>query len=212
MTGFIKEHGAVAGIQIAHAGRKAGSECPWETGEPQRSGWQGVAPSPIAFSLESRVPHELSVDEIKGIQAAFRDGAQRALAAGFEWLEIHAAHGYLIHSFYSPLSNQRTDEYGGSFENRTRFLLETVRAVRPAWPERLPLTVRISGTDWMDGGWTVDDSVELARHLKAEGVDLVDCSSGGVAPNAKVPAGPATKCPSPRPSGAGPASRRRRLA
>lgn len=190
VTRFIKEHGAVAGIQIAHAGRKAGSKRPWETGEPQRPGWQGVAPSPLAFTPDARVPHALSKDEIKGVQAAFRDGAQRALAAGFEWLEIHAAHGYLIHSFYSPLSNQRTDEYGGSFENRIRFLLETVRAIRPVWPERLPLTVRISGTDWVEGGWTVNDSVELARHLKTEGVDLVDCSSGGAAPNAKVPAGP----------------------
>lgn len=190
VTRFIKEHGAVAGIQIAHAGRKAGSNRPWETDEPQRPGWQGVAPSPMAFTPDSRVPHELSVDEIKNIQAAFREGARRALAAGFEWLEIHAAHGYLIHSFYSPLSNQRADEYGGSFENRIRFLLETVRTVRPVWPEGLPLTVRISGTDWVEGGWTVDDSVELARHLKVEGVDLVDCSSGGAAPNAKVPAGP----------------------
>lgn len=190
VTRFIKEHGAVAGIQIAHAGRKAGSKRPWETGEPQRPGWQGVAPSPMAFTPDSRIPHALNKDEITGIQAAFRDGAQRALAAGFEWLEIHAAHGYLIHSFYSPLSNQRTDEYGGSFENRIRFLLETVRAIRPVWRERLPLTVRISGTDWVEGGWTVDDSVELARHLKTEGVDLVDCSSGGAAPNAKVPAGP----------------------
>ena len=190
VTRFIKEHGAVAGIQIAHAGRKAGSKRPWETGEPQRPGWQGVAPSPMAFTPDSRIPHALNKDEITGIQAAFRDGAQRALVAGFEWLEIHAAHGYLIHSFYSPLSNQRTDEYGGSFENRIRFLLETVRVIRPVWPERLPLTVRISGTDWVEGGWTVDDSVELARHLKTEGVDLVDCSSGGAAPNAKVPAGP----------------------
>lgn len=195
VTRFIKEHGAVAGIQIAHAGRKAGTKRPWETDEPQRPGWQGVAPSPLAFNPHSQAPHALSVDEIKGIQAAFRDGARRALAAGFEWLEIHAAHGYLIHSFYSPLSNQRTDEYGGSFENRIRFLLETVRAVRPAWPDDLPLTVRISGTDWVDGGWTVADSVELARHLKAEGVDLVDCSSGGAAPDAKVPTGPGYQVP-----------------
>jgi len=195
LTRFIKEYGAVAGIQIAHAGRKAGSTRPWDTGEPQRPGWQGVGPSPIAFNSGSCVPHELSKNEIKTIQMAFRDGAQRALAAGFEWLEIHAAHGYLIHSFYSPLSNQRNDEYGGSFENRIRFLLETVRAARPVWPERLPFTVRISGTDWVEGGWTVDDSVELARHLKAEGVDLVDCSSGGAVPNAKVPAGPGYQVP-----------------
>ena len=195
VTRFIKQHGAVAGIQIAHAGRKAGSMRPWETGEPPRPGWQGVAPSPIAFNPDSRIPHELSLDEIRIIQAAFRDGARRALDAGFEWLEIHAAHGYLIHSFYSPLSNQRTDEYGGSFENRIRFLLETVRAIRLVWPEHLPLTVRISGTDWVDGGWTVDDSVELSRNLKAEGVDLVDCSSGGAVPDAKVPAGPGYQVP-----------------
>jgi 2,4-dienoyl-CoA reductase-like NADH-dependent reductase (Old Yellow Enzyme family) len=195
VTQAIKENGAVAGIQIAHAGRKAGSKRPWETGEPQSPGWQGVAPSPIAFSPESLVPHELSLKEIQNVQAAFRAGAERALAAGFEWLELHAAHGYLIHSFYSPLSNQRTDEYGGSFENRIRFLLETVRAVRPVWPERLPLTVRISGTDWVEGGWSIEDSVELARHLKTEGVDLIDCSSGGNVPNAKVPAGAGYQLP-----------------
>ncbi len=195
VTRAIKENGAVAGIQIAHAGRKAGSKRPWESGEPQRPGWQGVAPSPIAFSPESLVPHELSLKEIQNVQAAFRVGAERALAAGFDWLELHAAHGYLIHSFYSPLSNQRPDEYGGSFENRIRFLLETVRAVRPVWPERLPLTVRISGIDWVEGGWSIEDSVELARHLKTEGVDLIDCSSGGSVPNAKVPVGAGYQLP-----------------
>ena len=195
VTSAIKAQGAVAGIQIAHAGRKAGSKRAWETGEPPRSGWQGVAPSPLAFSPESQIPHELSLPEIQNIQAAFCAGAERALAAGFEWLEIHAAHGYLIHSFYSPLSNHRTDQYGGSFENRIRFLLETVRAVRPVWPERLPLTVRISGTDWVTGGWTVADSVELSRHLKAAGVDLVDCSSGGIVPEAKIPVGAGYQVP-----------------
>lgn len=195
VTRFIKAHGAVAGIQIAHAGRKAGTKRSWETDEPQRPGWQGVAPSPIAFNPDALIPHALNLAEIKEIQGAFRAAALRALAAGFEWLEIHAAHGYLIHSFYSPRSNQRTDEYGGSFENRIRFLLETVRAIRPVWPANLPLTVRISGTDWVDGGWTVDDSVELARHLKAEGVDLVDCSSGGAVPDARVPVGPGYQVP-----------------
>ena len=131
----------------------------------------------------------MSTSEILAIQGDFRAGAQRALAAGFEWLEIHAAHGYLLHSFYSPVSNKRTDTYGGSFENRIRFLLETVRVVRPVWPDHLPLTVRISGTDWIEGGWTVEDSVELARRLKSEGVDLVDCSSGGGVFNAKIPVG-----------------------
>ena len=190
----IKENGAVAGIQIAHAGRKAGSRRPWDSGKPRHPdelpSWQGVGPSPIAFSDDYAVPYELSVDEIRQIQDSFRAAAARALSAGFEWLEIHAAHGYLLHSFYSPISNQRTDEYGGSFENRIRFLLETVRAVHEVWPERLPLTVRISGTDWVDGGWSVDDSVQLARQLKAEGIDLIDCSSGGGVAQAKVPAGP----------------------
>jgi 2,4-dienoyl-CoA reductase-like NADH-dependent reductase (Old Yellow Enzyme family) len=199
VTKSIKANGAVAGIQIAHAGRKASTGYLWEGGKPilpgQPLGWQVVGPSPIAFNEGYCVPHELSVQEIKDIQIAFRDAAQRALAAGFEWLEIHAAHGYLLHSFYSPLSNQRTDEYGGSFENRIRFLIETVRTVKPICPEHLPLTVRISGTDWVDGGWSVDDSVELARCLKAEGVDLIDCSSAGTSAQAKIPVGPGYQVP-----------------
>jgi 2,4-dienoyl-CoA reductase-like NADH-dependent reductase (Old Yellow Enzyme family) len=199
VTRAIKENGAVAGIQIAHAGRKAGSRRPWESEKPltpdEPQGWQGIGPSPIAFNEEYVVPHELSVKEIKEVQDAFRLGAQRALEAGFEWLELHAAHGYLIHSFYSPLSNQRSDEYGGSFENRIRFLLETVRAVRPVWPEHLPLTVRISGTDWHEDGWTVDESIDLARCLKTEGVDLIDCSSGGGVAQSKVPVGPGYQVP-----------------
>jgi 2,4-dienoyl-CoA reductase-like NADH-dependent reductase (Old Yellow Enzyme family) len=199
VTRAIKENGAVAGIQIAHAGRKAGSRRPWEQEKSiapdQSQGWQGIAPSPIAFSADYAVPHEMSVLEIKQVQDAFRAATQRALAAGFEWLELHAAHGYLIHSFYSPLSNQRTDEYGGSFENRIRFLLETVRAIRPVWPSNLPLTVRISGTDWQEGGWTVDESVELARYLKKESVDLVDCSSGGGVAQARIPMGSGYQVP-----------------
>jgi 2,4-dienoyl-CoA reductase-like NADH-dependent reductase (Old Yellow Enzyme family) len=195
----IKENGAVAGIQIAHAGRKAGSRRPWDIGKPHHSNelpsWQGVGPSPIAFNDEYAVPHELSVDEIHQIQDSFRAAAARAMSAGFEWLEIHAAHGYLLHSFYSPVSNHRGDEYGGNFENRIRFLLETVRKVCEVWDERLPLTVRISGTDWVDGGWSVEDSVQLARRLKAEGVDLIDCSSGGGVAQAKVPVGPGYQVP-----------------
>jgi len=163
VTRVIKSNGAVAGIQIAHAGRKASSKRPWDNGKPtlpdEPFGWQGIGPSAIAYSEDYSVPHELSVGEIHAVQAAFRSAAQRALAAGFEWLELHAAHGYLIHSFYSPISNQRSDEYGGSFENRIRFLMETIRAVRPIWPERLAFTVRISGTDWLEGGWTVAESV-----------------------------------------------------
>jgi 2,4-dienoyl-CoA reductase-like NADH-dependent reductase (Old Yellow Enzyme family) len=195
----VKENGAAAGIQIAHAGRKANSGRPWEGGKPilpdKPLGWQGVGPSPIAYSEEHTVPHELSVSEIHEIQDAFRAAAQRALTAGFEWLEIHAAHGYLIHSFYSPISNKRTDEYGGGFENRIRFLMETIRTIRTVWPDHLPLAVRISGTDWVEGGWTVEESIELARSLKAEGVDLIDCSSGGGVLHAKVPVGPGYQVP-----------------
>lgn len=199
VTRAIKENGAVPGIQIAHAGRKASSNQPWVSEKPipadQPHGWQGVAPSPIAYREDYAVPHELTVDEIQSIQEKFRDGAKRALDAGFEWLEIHGAHGYLIHNFYSPLSNQRSDIYGGSFENRIRFFIETVQKMRSVWPERLPFTVRISGTDWVEGGWTVEDSVELARQLKAEGVDLIDCSSGGNAAGAKIPTGPGYQVP-----------------
>ena len=188
---FLKANGAVAGIQIAHAGRKASTQRPWDGAKPIPAdgarGWQVVGASPIAYHEGYQVPHELSKPEIKDVQNAFKAGALRALAAGFEWLEIHGAHGYLIHSFYSPLSNQRRDEYGGSFENRTRFFKETVQTVRAVWPERLALTVRISGTDWMEGGWTIEESVELAKMLKNEGIDLVDCSSGGNSAGARPP-------------------------
>ena len=199
VTRFVKQHGAVAGIQIAHAGRKASGTRPWDGGKPIPAGgprgWQVVGASPIAYADGYQVPHELSKAEIGTMQAAFVAAAQRALAAGFEWLELHAAHGYLIHSFYSPLSNRRVDEYGGSFKNRIRFLLETARAVRAVWPERLPLTVRISGTDWTTGGWKIEESIELARCLKDEGVDLIDCSSGGNVPNAQVPLGAGYQVP-----------------
>jgi 2,4-dienoyl-CoA reductase-like NADH-dependent reductase (Old Yellow Enzyme family) len=199
LTASIKSYGAIAGIQIGHAGRKASIQRPWDGGKPiapdQEYGWQGVAPSAIAYNSEYTVPHALSVDEIHVIQAAFVKGAERALAAGFEWLELHAAHGYLIHSFYSPISNQRKDEYGGSFENRIRFLVEIVHAVRLVWPDHLPLTVRISGTDWVADGWTVDDSVKLAKVLKTEGIDLIDCSAGGNASNAAYPVGPGYQVP-----------------
>lgn len=195
LTRVIKENGAVAGIQIAHAGRKAGSKRSWGSAGPESHGWQGFGPSPITFSADYPVPYELSVAEIRQVQESFCAAARRALAAGFEWLELHAAHGYLLHSFYSPISNLRTDEYGGSFENRIRFLIETVQALRGLWPERLPLTVRISGTDWVEGGWTVAESVELARRLKTAGVDLVDCSSGGGAAQARVPIAPGYQVP-----------------
>lgn len=196
---IIKQNGAVAGIQIAHAGRKASTKRPWDGGTPtlpdQPGGWRTIAPSPIAFSAASDIPQEMNIDDIHSVQAAFRNAASRALEAGFELVEIHAAHGYLLHSFLSPLSNQRTDEYGGTFENRIRFLLETARQVRSTWPDHLPLAVRISGSDWVPGGWTVDESVELARRLKLEGVDLVDCSSAGTSPSATVPVGPGYQVP-----------------
>ncbi len=199
MTRVVKSNGAVAGVQLAHAGRKASTARPWENGKPilpdNPQGWSVIGPSPLAFNEEFSIPHELSLAEIKEVQESFRLATRRALAAGFEWLELHAAHGYLIHSFYSPLSNQRTDQYGESFENRIRFLLETVQTVRLEWPEHLPLTVRISGTDWVDGGWSMTDSVELARRLKAEDVDLIDCSSGGNAAQAKIPVGPGYQVP-----------------
>jgi 2,4-dienoyl-CoA reductase-like NADH-dependent reductase (Old Yellow Enzyme family) len=199
VTRFIKEQGAVAGIQIAHAGRKASTQRAWDGGKPippnGPRGWQVVGASAIPFTEGHQIPHELAKTEIRELQDAFRAAALRALAAGFEWLEIHGAHGYLLHSFYSPLSNRRTDEYGGSFENRIRFLLETVRAVRPVWPERLPLTVRISGTDWAEGGWRVEDAVQLAVCLKAEGVDLIDCSAGGNVADARIPVGASYQVP-----------------
>lgn len=199
VTAFIKSQGAVPGIQIAHAGRKANTHSPWNGGKPVPAeapgSWQPIGPSPIPFNAEFQTPHELTLPEIHAVQAAFQAAAARAHAAGFEWLEIHAAHGYLIHNFLSPLSNQRTDDYGGSFENRIRFLLETVRAVRPAWPQDLPLTVRISATEWVEGGWTLPDSIELAHRLKAEGIDLIDCSSGGNLPHVPVPVGPGYQVP-----------------
>jgi 2,4-dienoyl-CoA reductase-like NADH-dependent reductase (Old Yellow Enzyme family) len=191
---FVKEHGAVPGIQIAHAGRKASAARPWEGGAhlaDDAGGWPVIAPSALAFGGElTKVPRAMSLADIARVRNEFVAAAERSLAAGCEWLELHAAHGYLVHEFLSPISNQRADRYGGSFENRIRFLLETTRAVRAVWPERLPLAVRISCTDWVEGGWDIEQSVELARRLKAEGVDLVDCSSGGTVPDAKIPAGP----------------------
>jgi len=199
ITRFLKEHGAVAGVQLAHAGRKASAARPWDGGAhlaDDRGGWPTVAPSAIAFGGElDKVPHALTVAEIRRVQADFVAAAKRALAAGYEWVELHSAHGYLSHEFLSPLANQRTDDYGGSFENRIRFLLETTRAVRAVWPDRLPLTVRLSCTDWVEGGWDIDQSVELARRLRAEGVDLLDCSSGGGVATAKIPVGPNYQVP-----------------
>ena len=191
---FIKQHGAVPGIQIAHAGRKASASRPWEGGEhlaDSNGGWTTVAPSALPFGdTLTKVPHALNEAEILQVQKDFVAAAKRFLTAGVEWLELHFAHGYLAHEFLSPISNHRTDKYGGSFENRVRFAIETARAVRAVWPEHLPYTARISATDWVDGGWNIQESVELAKLLKAEGLDLIDCSTGGNVPNAVIPIGP----------------------
>jgi 2,4-dienoyl-CoA reductase-like NADH-dependent reductase (Old Yellow Enzyme family) len=195
---FMASQGARAGIQLAHAGRKGSTYRPGagqgaipETAE----GWRPLAPSPIAFSDTYAQPDELRVDQIKALQSAFALAAERAAAAGFDVIEIHAAHGYLIHEFLSPFSNRRVDAYGGSFENRTRFLRECVAAVRRSLPERCPLFVRISATDWAEGGWDIDQSVELARLLLALGVDVIDCSSGGNLEKADIPVGPGYQTP-----------------
>ena len=177
ITAFLKQYGAVAGVQLAHAGRKASTRRPWEGGaviSESEGGWQAVAPSAVPFKQSDPVPAELSKSEIQAIANAFAAAAKRALAAGFQVIELHGAHGYLMHEFFSPLSNRRTDEYGGSFENRIRFGLETIAAVRAVWPEELPLLLRISATDWVEGGWDIEQSVELARRVKPMGIDLVD--------------------------------------
>lgn len=196
---FLRSQGAVAAVQLAHAGRKASTARPWDGGKPvgaDKGGWTDiVAPSATPFNEGYRTPHALSAGEIAGIVRAFAQAAQRADAAGFDMVEVHGAHGYLLHSFLSPLSNTRADAYGGSFDNRTRIMIEVVRAIRAVWPERKPLAVRLSATDWLEGGWTVQDSVALARHLKTEGVDLVDCSSSGAVPVAPVPVGPGYQVP-----------------
>jgi 2,4-dienoyl-CoA reductase-like NADH-dependent reductase (Old Yellow Enzyme family) len=198
IASFVRAQGAAAGIQIAHAGRKASTRPPWEGGKripPEEGGWLPLAPSPLPFYPDDPPPHALTQAEIHGITDAFAAAARRSLEAGFQVLEIHGAHGYLIHEFLSPLSNQRSDEYGGSFENRIRFALQTIAAVRAVWPDDLPLFLRISATDWAPGGWTLDDSVELARRARALGVDLVDCSSGGLTTQQKIELGPGYQVP-----------------
>ncbi len=195
---FVKRQGAVAAIQLAHAGRKGSTRRPWEGGAvvpASEGGWQTVATSAVPFRPEDPPPQELSVSEIRQVTDAFAAAARRALRAGFQVVEIHSAHGYLLHQFLSPLSNFRSDEYGGSFDNRIRLLREVAGAVRAEWPAALPLFVRISATDWVQGGWTPDDSVELARRLKDIGVDLIDCSSGGAALQAQIPLAPGYQVP-----------------
>jgi 2,4-dienoyl-CoA reductase-like NADH-dependent reductase (Old Yellow Enzyme family) len=193
ITEFVKGQGAVVGMQLAHAGRKGSTATPWAGGKGvsiAQGGWQPVAPSATPFDAGYPLPRALEPDEIRGVVAAFRKAAERALAAGFQVVEIHAAHGYLIHEFLSPLCNSRTDEYGGAFDNRIRFALEVAKALREVWPASLPLFCRVSATDWVDGGWDLKQTIELSKRLKPLGVDLIDASSGGAAPNAKIPVGP----------------------
>ena len=195
---FVESQGAAAGVQLAHAGRKASVVAPWQGGgrAPAGEGWDPVlAPSAVAFAENYHLPEALDGAGIRRIVQSFADAARRVLDAGGRIVEIHAAHGYLLHEFLSPLSNVRSDEYGGSFANRTRIVRETVAAVRQVWPERLPLFVRLSATDWTDGGWALDDSVALASQLKPLGVDLIDCSSGGNVASVQIPVGPGYQVP-----------------
>jgi 2,4-dienoyl-CoA reductase-like NADH-dependent reductase (Old Yellow Enzyme family) len=200
IVAFIRQHGAVAGTQLAHAGFKASTDVPWRNhGNPVAvadGGWRPVYSSTNKpFTPQSIQPEALTVEAIARLVYAYNLAAERALEAGFDLIEIHAAHGYLIHQFLSPLVNTRTDHYGGCFENRTRLLREIIAAVRFAWPERLPLWLRISASDWTEGGWTIEDSVALARMVEPLGVDLIDCSSGGIVPTAKIPVGPGYQTP-----------------
>jgi 2,4-dienoyl-CoA reductase-like NADH-dependent reductase (Old Yellow Enzyme family) len=198
ITRFLNEQGAVAGIQLAHAGRKASTSAPWKGGKTitlPEGGWRTEAPSPIPYRESDALPEELSLTAINGIVEDFKLAAARALKAGFQVLEIHAAHGYLFHEFLSPLSNQRRDDYGGSLENRSRILKEAIAAIQTVWPGDLPLFVRISATDWAEGGWSPDDSVMLAVLLKQIGVDLIDVSSGGLVHHQKIPLGPGYQVP-----------------
>jgi 2,4-dienoyl-CoA reductase-like NADH-dependent reductase (Old Yellow Enzyme family) len=196
---FIEEQGAVPAMQLAHAGRKASTAAPWNGGgalDEGEQGWRPIfGPSAIPFSAKSPTPEPLDVAGIARVVRAFGEAAKRAREAGAKIVEIHAAHGYLLHEFLSPLSNTRSDCYGGSFENRTRFLREVVQAIRESWPAGLPLFVRISATDWVEGGWSAEDSVGLAKELQPMGVDLMDCSSGGVVGNVSIPVGPGYQVP-----------------
>jgi 2,4-dienoyl-CoA reductase-like NADH-dependent reductase (Old Yellow Enzyme family) len=198
IAGFIREQGAVAGIQLAHAGRKGSTDAPWKGGgalPPDERGWEPSAPSAIPYDSGYPVPHELSTDEMYEIEQQFAAAARRAFAAGFQVVEIHMAHGYLLHEFLSPISNHRIDEYGGTLENRLRFPLRVAKAVRAEWPDNLPLFVRISSRDWSDGGWDLGQSVLLSRRLKLIGVDLIDCSSGFIVPDEPFPSGPGFQVP-----------------
>ncbi len=198
ITAFVRAHGAAAGIQLAHAGRKASTEVPWHGGKPltaDTGAWTTVAPSALPFDAGYPLPIALNAEAIRKIVADFAAATRRAREAGFQVIEIHAAHGYLLHEFLSPLSNKRDDDYGGSLQNRARALREVVAAVRSEWPAPNPLFVRVSATDWVEDGWNIDECVELTRWLKADGVDVIDCSSGGNVAHAKIPIGPEYQVP-----------------
>jgi 2,4-dienoyl-CoA reductase-like NADH-dependent reductase (Old Yellow Enzyme family) len=198
IASFIRDQGSVPGIQLAHAGRKASTGAPWHGGRPLKEtegGWKPVAPSPVPFDEDSPVPIEMSGNYAEKVLSEFIEAARLSVDAGFEVLEIHMAHGYLLHEFLSPLSNRRVDEFGGSFQNRIRFPLKVASALRTTWPANHPLFVRISCTDWVEGGWDLEQSVEFCRSLKEIGVDLIDCSSGALVPYAKIPAGPGFQVP-----------------
>ena len=198
ITAFIHAQGAVAGIQIAHAGRKASCSLPWEGGlqvKQKDGGWQTVSSSPLTFNPEDEAPSELTLKELEKVVNDFKLAAARALETGYRVLEIHAAHGYLIHQFFSPLSNKRTDKYGGSFVNRIRLCMEIIAAVQAVWPKKLPLFVRISATDWAADGWDITEALQLCAILKSLGVDLIDCSSGGLVKHQQIPLGPGYQVP-----------------
>ena len=198
ITDFIKAQGAVPGIQLAHAGRKASTDAPWRGGKflpAQNGGWEILAPSPLAFDFNSGVPHEVTPEEINAVGDQFAAAAQRSIDAGFEVVELHMAHGYFLHQFLSPLANHRQDRFGGSLENRMHFPLTVAEKVRKIWPEILPMFVRISASDWKEGGWDLAQSLALCNSLKSIGVDLIDCSSGGIIPDAVIPAGPGYQVP-----------------
>jgi 2,4-dienoyl-CoA reductase-like NADH-dependent reductase (Old Yellow Enzyme family) len=198
ITTFIGENHSVPGVQLAHAGRKASTDAPWRGGHPltpDQGGWQPLAPSPIPFAPTYPLPREMTDSDIAQLVADFAASARFAQAAGFEVVEIHMAHGYLLHEFLSPLSNHRTDQYGGSFENRTRLPLRVAQAVRKLWPANRPVFVRISATDWVEGGWDLPQSIQFARALNQIGIDLIDCSSGALVPNVKIPVAPNYQVP-----------------
>jgi 2,4-dienoyl-CoA reductase-like NADH-dependent reductase (Old Yellow Enzyme family) len=195
---FVRSQGPVAGIQLAHAGRKASTAAPWAGGKavaPGEGGWEPLAPSALAFSPDYPQPREMHESDIKKVIDDFKAAALRSVDAGFQVIELHMAHGYLLHEFLSPLTNQRADAYGGDLENRMLLPLEVARAVRGVLPEDMPLIVRISATDWVEGGWDLEQSIELCKRLKSEGIDMIDCSSGGTVPDAKIPAGPGYQIP-----------------